>query len=125
MFIVQCGSEYKVCSTGEIEVQNDRKAGAHAEWGLPPYLQQCTEMSRAKHPHTLTAEWRVIYGEECRRTPVAKAYICERRAGFQNARVSLGAHTPPRNCVTDERRMRCGCDEQRTVSSSSCLESGC
>ena len=89
--------------------QDNREAGPQAERGLPVRIA-----------YALIAEQQVIYSKECRRTPAAKACICESRVGLQNTRVCPGAHTSARNYVTDDRRMRCGYDERRAVSGSSC-----
>ena len=80
----------------------------------PNWINQ--PLSSTKRPCTQ----KVIYGKECRRSPVAKACICEPRARLQNVRMSLGVHTSHRNHMADERRMRCGCDERGAVSGSTC-----
>ena len=85
MFTVRCGSECEMRSTGEMQVENNGEAGPQAE-GL-------TSSRLVRSTHALTAEQRVIYGKEWRRTPVAKMCICQPRAGLQNAWVSPGAHT--------------------------------
>ena len=61
MHTVQSGSECELWSMGEMEVENDGGAGPQAEWDRPHH----SPVPHADKYTALTAEQRVIYGEEC------------------------------------------------------------